>query len=469
MLGHVLVDADDDLVAPVDPGLASGRALLDAQLGHAGGDGLGHASQLLDLLDEGPRLGGQVVGQLLDVVAAGERVDDVGHAGLLGQDELGVAGDLGGEVGGQAQGLVEGVGVQALGAAQHGRQGLVRGAHDVVVGVLLGQGDARGLAVRAQHQRLLVLRVEAFHHPGPEQAGGPQLRHLHEQVHADGEEEREPGGEGVHVETPGVGRPDVFEAVGDGEGQFLVGGRPRLLHVVAGDGDRVEAGHVGRRVLDDVGHDPHARRRRVDVGVADHELLEDVVLDGPAELVLGHPLLLGRHHVAGQHGEHGPVHGHGDADPVQGDVGEEDVGVLHRVDGHPGHADVALHPGVVRVIAPVGGEVEGHRQAGLARGEVALVEGVGLLGGREAAVLAQGPGPVGVHRGPDAADEGREARQAAEVLDAGQIGLGVERRDGDALGRGPGQVVGAGAPQLLLGPGPPGVGIRCLHGSVKGT
>ena len=95
VLGHVLVDPDDDLLAPVDPGLAAGRALLDAQLGHAGGDGLGHAAQLLDLLDEGPGLVGQVVGQLLDVVAAAERVDDVRHAGLLGQDQLGVAGDPG--------------------------------------------------------------------------------------------------------------------------------------------------------------------------------------------------------------------------------------------------------------------------------------------------------------------------------------------------------------------------------------
>ncbi len=315
----------------------------------------------------------------------------------------------------------------------------------------------------AQHEGLLVLGIKALHDPGPQQAGGSQLGHLHEQVHADGEEERQAGGEGVHVEAAGVRRADVLEAVGDGEGQLLVGGRPRLLHVVAGDGDRVELRHVGGRVLDDVGHDPHARRRRVDVGVADHELLEDVVLDGPAELVLGDALLLGRHHVTGQDGEHGPVHRHGDADLVEGDVGEEDVGVLDRVDGHPGHADVALDPGVVGVIAPVGGQVEGHRQPGLAGGQVALVEGVGLLGGGEAAVLAQCPGPVGVHGGPHAPHEGGEAGEPTEVLDPGQVGLGVQGGDGDALGGGPGQLVGAGAPQLLLGPGPPGSGIRCVH------
>ena len=60
---------------------------------------------------------------------------------------------------------------------------------------------------------------------------------------------------------------------------------PGFLHVVAGDRDRVELRHVLRRVPDDVGDDPHRRRGRVDVGVADHELLEDVVLDGPGELL----------------------------------------------------------------------------------------------------------------------------------------------------------------------------------------
>ena len=83
------------------------------------------------------------------------------------------------------------------------------------------------------------------------------------------------------------GRAHVLEAVGDGEGQLEIRRRPGLLHVVAGDRDRVEPRHGGRGVLDDVGHDPHARLGRVDVGVPDHELLEDVVLDGPVELVLG--------------------------------------------------------------------------------------------------------------------------------------------------------------------------------------
>ena len=62
IVGAVLVDADDDLLAAVDAGLAAGGRLLDAQLRHAGVDGLGHAAERLDLLDDRPRPVGQAPG-----------------------------------------------------------------------------------------------------------------------------------------------------------------------------------------------------------------------------------------------------------------------------------------------------------------------------------------------------------------------------------------------------------------------
>ena len=82
-LHAVLVDADDRLAAGVDAGLGAGRGLLDAQLGDARVDGLGHAARRLDLLDVLPGAAGEVVRQLLDVRAAAPRVDDPGRAGLL--------------------------------------------------------------------------------------------------------------------------------------------------------------------------------------------------------------------------------------------------------------------------------------------------------------------------------------------------------------------------------------------------
>ncbi|GAA3310010.1 hypothetical protein GCM10020295_75970 [Streptomyces cinereospinus] len=137
--GAVLVHADHGLAAGVDAGLGAGRGLLHAQFGDAGVDGLGHAAGLFDFLDVLPGPPRQVVGQLLDVGAAAPGVDDPCGAGLLLDEQLGVAGDAGGEVGGQGEGLVEGVGVQRLGVALGGRQRLHAGAGDVVEHVLRGQ------------------------------------------------------------------------------------------------------------------------------------------------------------------------------------------------------------------------------------------------------------------------------------------------------------------------------------------
>ena len=176
--------------------------------------------------------------------------------------------------------------MQRLRAAEHRGQRLDRRADDVVVRVLLGEADARGLAMRAQREARRVLRRELPHQPRPQQPRGAQLRDLHEEIHADPEEERQPRREIVDREAARQRRAHVFEPVGEGEGELLHRGRAGFLHVIAGDRDRVELRHVPGGVLDDVGDDPHRRPGRVDIGVADHELLEDVVLDRARELVL---------------------------------------------------------------------------------------------------------------------------------------------------------------------------------------
>ena len=303
---------------------------------------------------------GHVLGQLLHHVAAGPGIDDVGDVGFFLDDELGVAGDARRELGRQRDGFVERVGVQRLRAAEHRGHRLDGGAHDVVVGVLLGQRPARGLAVGAQHQRLRVLRLELLHDAPPQQARGAQLGDLQVEVHADAEEEGQAAGEGIDVQAAWRSPSHVLHAVGQREGQFQRLRRAGFLHVVAGDRDRVELRHVLRRVADDVGDDAHRRLGRVDVGVADHELLEDVVLDGPGELVLRHALLLGGDDVAGQHRQHGAVHGHRHRHLVERDAVEEDLHVLDGVDRHAGLADVADDARVVGVVAAMGGQVEGN-------------------------------------------------------------------------------------------------------------
>jgi len=280
-----------------------------------------------------------------------------------------------------------------------------------------------------------VLRAELAHRLVPEVTGRPQHGDLHEEVHADAEEEGEPGGEIVDREAAVDGRPDVLLAVGQREGRLEDRVGARFHDVVAADGDRVVARHVLGAVGDDVRDDPHRGQGRVDVSVAREKLLEDVVLDRAGELLLLHALLLGGHDVAREDGQHGAVHRHGDGHLVQGNAVEEDLHVLDGVDGHAGLADVAGHPRVIGVVAAVRGQVEGDGQALIAGGEGFSVKRVRFLGRGEPGVLADRPGLVGVHGGHGTADVRGHAGEGVDEIHPFQVFGRVDGLDGDPLGR----------------------------------
>ena len=299
------------------------------------------------------------------------------------------------EIGRQRDRFVEAVGVQRLRAAEHRRQRLDRGADDVVVRVLLGQADAAasGSACAAASTspscapRSVMIRCH-------KRARRAQLGDLHEQVHADAEEEAQARREIVDVEPVGHRGADIFHAVGERVGELLHRRRPGLVHVIAADRDRVELRHFRRAISDDVADDPHARLGRVDVGVADRELFQDVVLDRAGELGARDALLLAGDDEEGHDRQHRAVHRHADRHLAERDAVEQQFHVLDAVDRDARHADVAGDARIVAVVAAVGGEVEGDAEALLPGGEVAAVEGVGFLGGREAGVLADGPRPA---------------------------------------------------------------------------
>ena len=146
------------------------------------------------------------------------------------------------------------------------------------------------------------------------------------------------------------------------------------------------------------------------------------------------PLLLGGHDVEGQDGQHGPIHGHGDTHPVQRDPLKERAHVEDGVDGHPCHPDVAGHPRVVAVVAPVGGQVEGHAEAPLTGGQVAPVEGIALLGRGVPGVLADGPRLAGVHSWVRPAEIRRDPRPSVKGVQARHVSLRGEGRNVDLLG-----------------------------------
>ena len=272
--------------------------------------------------------------------------------------------------------------------------------------------------MRAQRQRARVLRIELLHQLGPEEARGAHLRHLHEEVHADAPEERQARREVVDVEAGLDAGAHVFDAVGERVGELEVLRRAGLLHVIAGDRDRVELRHVRRGVGEDVGDDAQRRSGRIDVGVADHELLEDVVLDGAGELLRRHALFLGGDDVERHDRQHRAVHGHRHGHLVERDAGEQRAHVVDRVDRDARHADVAGDARMIAVVAAVGRQIERDREALLPAGEVAAVERVGILRGGEAGVLPDGPRLRHVHGRVGAAQVRRDAGIGVEEVDA---------------------------------------------------
>ncbi len=133
----------------------------------------------------------------------------------------------------------------------------------------------------------------------------------------------------------------------------------------------------------------------------------------------GDPLLLGDQLVEAEQDRRGRVDGHRGGDGVEREPGEQQLHVLERVDRHTDLADLALRAGMVRVVAHLGGQVEGAAEPGLAGGQEEVEALVGLRGAAEAGVLAHRPRPGPVHLLVDPAGVGRAAGPA-------ELGLGVE-------------------------------------------
>ena len=282
----VAVDADDDALALLDVSRETERCLLDLVLDEALLDGRHGAAQLVDALDQLPRPLFELAGQRLHGVRASERVGRRRRPHLVLKHLLRAQRDPRRPLGRQGERLVERVRVQGLRAAANRRQRLHCDADDVELRLLGGERRAARLRMEAQRERPRVRGAEPLPHDAcPQPAGRAELRNLLEEVVVGVEEERDALAELVGREAGRHRRLAVGNAVGHRERELLDGRRARLADVVAGDGDRVEERQPLRAVGEEVGRDPHRGPRREDVVPARDVLLEDVVLDGAAELV----------------------------------------------------------------------------------------------------------------------------------------------------------------------------------------
>ena len=119
---------------------------------------------------------------------------------------------------------------------------------------------------------------------------------------------------------------------------------------------------------------------RINIGVPGQVLLQDIVLNGAGQFLLGHPLFFGRNDEAGQNRQDRAVHGHGDGHVVERDLIEEDFHVFDRINGNTDLSDIADDPGIVRVVSSVGSQIKGDGKPLLPGGEVFSIKGVGFPG-----------------------------------------------------------------------------------------
>ena len=212
--------------------------------------------------------------------------------------------------------------------------------------------------MRAQHEAFGVLGIEALHDAAPQQTRCAHLGNFQIEIHAHRPEKGQATCKVIDVHAFCNGGFHILFAIGQSESHFkrLIG--TGLLHVIARNRNGVELRHVLGRVLDDVANDFHRWLGRIDVGVAHHELFQNVVLNGSRQFVLAHALLFSGHHITCQHRQYRTVHGHGHRHLVERNLVKQNLHVFHRVDGHAGLAHIARDTGMVGVIAAVGGQVE---------------------------------------------------------------------------------------------------------------
>ena len=87
----------------------------------------------------------------------------------------------------------------------------------------------------------------------------------------------------------------------------------------------------------------------------------------PVSCLRRNPLLFGSHDVERHHREHRTVHGHGDTHSIERNAVEQNPHVENGVDRHTCHPHVSEHSWVIRVVTPVGGQIEGDGETPLPR------------------------------------------------------------------------------------------------------
>ena len=157
------------------------------------------------------------------------------------------------------------------------------------------------------------------------------------------------------------------DGVGQREGQLLHRRRAGLLQVIGADVHRVPLRHLAVGEGDHVGGEPQRRLGREDVGAAGEVFLDDVVLRRALRAWRVDALLLGHRDIEREQPRRRRVDRHRGVHAVERDAVEQGAHVAEMADRHADLADLALGQRMVGVVAGLGRQIEGDREAGLAR------------------------------------------------------------------------------------------------------
>ena len=173
------------------------------------------------------------------------------------------------------------------------------------------------------------------------------------------EEEGKPRCKVVDVHAAGDAPTHVLQPVAEGECQLLRGGGTCLPDVVTGDRNRIPLRHVLRAEFHGVYHQSHRRFGREDIFLLRDEFFENVVLDGAAQLVRTHALVLGCGDIHRPDDRGRRVDGHARGHLIERNAIQQDLHILQRRDSNAALAEFPQSLRLVGVVAHQSREVEG--------------------------------------------------------------------------------------------------------------
>ncbi len=255
-------------------------------------NGGNHTAHCINLVNIVPRLFFHFVGERLDEIRAGQGINGVGHAGFFGQNLLRAQRDFHGMLGRKTEHFIQRICVQRLCAAQDRCQSFHGGPDNIIVRLLSRQRTAGRLRVKAQPQGTGIFGMKTVpHNLRPHAAGRAHFAYLFKKIDMRIEKEGQPRRKVVHIHFFTANHViHIFDAVTDGERQFLDGRGSRFADVIAADADGVPARNIFCAEFHGVADEFDGRFRGAHECFLCDKFLKHVVLDGAADFGKRYPL-----------------------------------------------------------------------------------------------------------------------------------------------------------------------------------